>query len=100
MNRLSHEHTRRIAARSQALADVTRVRILDVLARAELSVGRNATALSSEPSTISKHLQVLFREGLVERRRSASTVIYSIADSNLVKWCHYLATPRLRSRSE
>jgi len=100
MKRLSDEQTRCIAGRAHALADVTRVRIIDVLARAELPVGRVAAALASEPSTISKHLQVLFREGLVQRRRSASTVIYSIADTRLLDWCRYLARPQIRSLSK
>jgi DNA-binding transcriptional ArsR family regulator len=100
MKRLSDEHTSRIAARARALSDVTRVRIIDLLARAELSVGRVAEALASQPSMISKHLQVLHREGLVDRRRDASTVIYSIADDGVVEWCHYLARPRLRAGAE
>ena len=95
----SREHTRRIAERSRALADETRVRIVQLLARAELPVGRIAAALASEPSSISKHLQVLFRERLVERRREASTVIYSIADADLIEWCRYLAGPQIGARS-
>jgi DNA-binding transcriptional ArsR family regulator len=91
MTRLSDAQTRLISARAHALADVTRIRILDVLSRAELSVGRIAAALSLEQSTISKHLQVLFRAGFVERRRAASTVIYSLVDDRLLEWCRYLA---------
>jgi ArsR family transcriptional regulator len=90
MTRLSDAQTRLIAARSHALADVTRIRILNVLSRAEHPVGRIASALSLEQSTISKHLQVLFRAGFVERRRAASTVIYSLADQRLLDWCRYL----------
>jgi hypothetical protein len=44
---------------------------------------------------ISKHLQVLFRAGLVVRRRSASAVIYTIAAEDLSQWCRYLAAARL-----
>lgn len=99
MRRLSDEHTRRIAGRAHALADITRIRIVERLARSDLSVGRIAAALAIEPSTVSKHLQVLFREGLVERKRSASTVIYSIADHGVIEWCGYLAGPHLRSRT-
>ena len=99
MKHFSEEHIRRIAARAHALADETRVRIIDLLARAELPVGRIATALASEPSTVSKHLQVLFREGLVERRRDASTVFYSLADDGVVEWCRYFAGRQIRSRS-
>jgi ArsR family transcriptional regulator len=100
MKRLSDDHMRRIAGRCHALADVTRLRIIDVLARTELPVGRIAVALDMEPSTTSKHLQVLYREGLVERRRSASAVIYSIADDGVLAWCRYLAGPHLPPRAQ
>ncbi len=91
MTRLSDAQTRLIAARAHALADGTRIRIIDVLSREDLSVGRIAAALALEQSTISKHLQVLFRAGFVERQRSASAVIYSLVDRRLLEWCRYLA---------
>jgi DNA-binding transcriptional ArsR family regulator len=95
----SDSHIARIAGRAHALSDPTRVRIVYALSRNELPVGRIAAALSSEPSTISKHLQVLFRAGLVGRRRSASTVIYSIADADVLECCRYLAGRRFGARS-
>ena len=100
MKRLSHEHVSRIASRARALGEPTRVRILDVLARGEQPAGHIASALSSQQSTVSKHLQVLFNAGLVQRRRSASAVIYSIASPKLLNWCRYLGTRTLaRDRS-
>jgi ArsR family transcriptional regulator len=98
MKTLSDEQMRMVAVRGSALADPTRVRIIDVLARAPLPVGRVAASLRSEPSTISKHLQVLFRAGLVERRRSGSAVIYSLADTQLIACCRYLGATRGSSR--
>lgn len=91
MRLLSDDHIHRIAGRAHALADPTRIRIVHVLGRNQLAVGEIAATLASEPSTISKHLQVLFREGLVVRRRSASAVIYSLADPHLLDWCRYLS---------
>ena len=99
MQRLSKAQVSRVAGRSRALGDSTRIRILDVLARAEQPVGRLAATLGCEPSTISKHLQVLFHAGLVERRRDASAVIYSIAAGDLVDWCRYLARPVVGRRT-
>jgi DNA-binding transcriptional ArsR family regulator len=87
-----------IAQRGRALADPTRVRILEVLGRAVQPVGQIASTLGCEPSMVSKHLQVLFQAGLVERRRAASTVLYSLRDAALPGWCRYLASPRLGSR--
>jgi DNA-binding transcriptional ArsR family regulator len=69
--------------------------MLEVLARGEQAVGQLAAALDMQQSTASKHLQVLFRAGLVMRRRAASTVIYSIATAELLDWCRYLGTRQL-----
>jgi len=95
MKTLSDEHVDRIANRARALGEPTRVRILDVLARGEQPVGHIAGALSSQPSTVSKHLQVLFQAGLVQRRRAASEVIYSIASRTLLEWIRYLSARKL-----
>jgi DNA-binding transcriptional ArsR family regulator len=97
MKPLSNEQIATIARRARALSDPTRVRILEVLARAPQPVGLIAVALASQPSTISRHLQVLFVAGLVERRRDASAVIYSIATEDLIVWCRTLAARRLNS---
>ena len=95
MRNLSDEHVSRVATRARALGDPTRVRILEVLARGEQPVGHIAEALSSQHSTISKHLQVLHQAGLVERRREASAVIYSIASTELVRVMRYLSGRKL-----
>jgi ArsR family transcriptional regulator len=99
MKRLTDEQVGLVTRRARALSDGTRVRIIDVLARAEQPVGQIAVALDSHPSTISKHLQVLFHAGLVERRRSASTVIYSMADAEVLDWCRYFGSASLAGRA-
>ena len=98
MKRLTDEQVGLVARRARALGDGTRVRIIDVLARAEQPVGQIAVALESQPSTVSKHLQVLFQAGLVHRRRSASTVIYSVADAEILDWCRYFGSASLAGR--
>lgn len=95
MRTLSEEQVSRIACRARALGEPTRVRILDVLARGEQAVGQIAAALDTQQSTISKHLQVLFNAGLVQRRRSASAVIYWLSSTELAEWCRYLSTRKL-----
>jgi DNA-binding transcriptional ArsR family regulator len=98
MNVFSDEDIDLIAARSRALGDTTRVRILAVLSRGEQAVGQIAEAAGTLQSTASKHLQVLFHAGLVQRRRDASTVIYSIASDRLLPWLRALATRPLPGR--
>src|ERR671914_204917 len=95
MRSFSEEQTDLVASRSRALGDPTRVRILELLARGEESVGGMGDALQAQQSTISKHLQVLFHAGLVQRRRAASTVIYSLSSPDLLAWCRYLGTHQL-----
>jgi DNA-binding transcriptional ArsR family regulator len=99
MRRLSDEQVTLVARRARAMADPTRVRIVDVLARSEQPVGQIAAALETQPSTVSKHLQVLFHAGLVKRRREAITVIYSIADADVLEWCRYLGAATLSPRA-
>lgn len=98
MKHFSDEQITQIAARSRALGDATRVRILSVLSKGEQAVGQIAEAAGTQQSTASKHLQVLFHAGLVQRRREASTVIYGIASPELLEWCRFLSTKSLMHR--
>jgi DNA-binding transcriptional ArsR family regulator len=94
MKRLSDEQVTLIARRARALGDPTRVRILAVLDESEQHVGQIALTLGLPPSGVSKHLQVLFHAGLVQRRREASAVIYSLAHEGLFEWCRYFGSSR------
>ena len=69
MKQPPEEHVNTIANRARALGDVTRVRILYVLARGEQPVGSIASAISA--------------------------VIYSIASDDLIEWCDYLGHRQL-----
>jgi DNA-binding transcriptional ArsR family regulator len=95
MKRLSEAQLRLIVERARAMSDGTRVKILEVLVRSEQTVGQIASALQSEPSLVSKHLQVLHHAELVGRRREANTVIYWIASPRMFDYVRYLATPDL-----
>jgi len=54
-----------------ALADPTRRAILSRLMRGEASVNELVTPFNLSQPTISKHLKVLTRAGLIERRKDA-----------------------------
>jgi len=95
MKPLSEEQVGLITRRAGALSDSTRVRILEVLDRAPQRVSDIAIELGTQHSTISRHLQVLFTAGLVNRRREASAVVYSIASPGLVAWCRWLGETSL-----
>ena len=94
MKALGSDQIDLVATRARALGDITRVRILLALGRGEKAVGQIADLTATQPSTASKHLQVLFHAGLVERRRSAATVYYWLASPRLLEWVRYLGTSR------
>lgn len=99
MKALSADQVRLISGRARALGDPTRLRILDSLARAEQPVGQIAAATATQQSTASKHLQVLFHAGLVNRRREASTVFYSLAGEGLLDCVRFLGRRQLSGSS-
>jgi len=59
----------------KVLADPTRLRILALLAREELSVGELARAVAMLQSRVSNHLKVLRECGMLEERREGSSVL-------------------------
>jgi DNA-binding transcriptional ArsR family regulator len=61
-----------------ALADPTRVRILDLLRRRERSVGELVEQFKLTQPAVSQHLRVLKEAGLVASRAEAQRRIYRI----------------------
>jgi DNA-binding transcriptional ArsR family regulator len=87
-----------VARRFRALADPTRLRLLNELGRAgELPVGTLSERAGAGLSNTSKHLRLLEREGLVARRRSGTTILYRVDDPTLAEICD-LSCSALRQR--
>lgn len=76
-----------ITARFKLLSEPMRIRILDQLRDGEQSVGSLADNLETSQQNVSKHLQALYGDGAVSRRKDGNTVYYSIADQNLLAIC-------------
>lgn len=70
----------KLAARFQALADPTRLRILALLRAMELSVGELAQLLGQSQPRVSRHVRILSDSGLVGRRKEGSWVYLQLAD--------------------
>ncbi len=64
----------------KALANRHRLIIMCQLTEGERSVGELAALLELRDSTVSQHLAVLRKDGLVKTRRAGQTVWYAIAD--------------------
>ena len=68
----------------RALAHPARIRVLEVLADGERSVGELQPLVGIEASHLSQQLGVLRRAGLVSTRKAGSSVFYAIRDPELV----------------
>ena len=71
---------RDLTALGQAIADPTRVRIIAALRSGELCVCELVDALEISQSTLSGHLQVLRRTGMVTIKKEGRWIYYSLAD--------------------
>ena len=69
-----------LAEMFQAVSDPTRLRILALLARMELSVGELAQLLGQSQPRVSRHVRILADAGIVDRRKEGSWVFLAIAD--------------------
>jgi DNA-binding transcriptional ArsR family regulator len=69
----------------KALGDVTRVKILYLLANAELCVCDIADALNMTQSAISHQLRVLRDLRLVKFRKDGKSVFYSLDDEHILQ---------------
>lgn len=63
---------------TKALADATRLRLLLALRRQELCVCQLTELLGLAPSTISRHLSILYQAGLVDARKEGRWMFYSL----------------------
>ncbi|QIA62536.1 metalloregulator ArsR/SmtB family transcription factor [Vibrio astriarenae] len=62
----------------KAMANERRLQILCLLLETELSVGQLSQQLDLSQSALSQHLAWLRRDGLVDTRKEAQTVYYSL----------------------
>lgn len=69
------------------LADPTRLRILSCLCAEEHPVKDVVEKVGLTQANISRHLNILFRAGVVDRRREGNTVFYRVVDPNFVDIC-------------
>ena len=78
-------HLDRSAAVAHALADPKRLCVLELLADGgERSVGDLSRNVGCQVPNMSQHLTVLRSAGIVTSRREGSTVLYRIADDDVL----------------
>jgi DNA-binding transcriptional ArsR family regulator len=77
-----------IAHRFAVLAEPMRIKVLDHLRdRDEASVQEIAAALGASHANVSRHLNVLHRAEVVERRKAGTRAMYRISDPAVFRLC-------------
>ena len=69
------------------LSEPMRLRVLHVLCDGEKSVNDVVERVDSTQSNVSRHLNNLYRAGVLARRREANQVFYRVEDQNFVDMC-------------
>lgn len=69
-----------VRGRLALLADPTRIQLLALLEEEETTVQALADRMPSTPQNISRHMCILYRAGIVARRREGASVYYSLVD--------------------
>jgi len=72
---------RNFMAITKSLSDPNRVRVLMFLRGGELCVCQLMEMLGLAPSTVSKHMSILYQAGLVETRKEGRWTYYRLSDS-------------------
>ena len=81
---------RLVAERFKALAEPSRLQILNALRRGELSVSEILSDTSLGQANVSKHLQTLLAAGYVERRKAGVSTYYRLADADVLRLCELM----------
>jgi len=83
----SDQMIERVSVMLKAMADGTRLKILQCLRDGEKSVNAIRQIVGGSQANVSKHLSVLKRAGLVGNRRDGMNSLYSIADERVFNIC-------------
>jgi DNA-binding transcriptional ArsR family regulator len=87
MRGLPIDALRDVAAYFQALAEPTRLQLLNILREGERSVGELAQRCGCTAANVSRHLAILAQHGLVAREARGTSVYYRIADRSVYALC-------------
>jgi len=85
--RMPDETMELVATQFRALAEVSRLRLLERLIEGPENVTELAEYAGLSHANASKHLNLLASAGLVVRRKQGSTVMYEVADSVPERLC-------------
>lgn len=74
------------------LSTPQRLRIISALCQGEKNVGQLIEVLGVSQPNMSQHLNLMYRAGLVGKRRQGTQVYHHIADESAVRVCRAVCT--------
>ncbi|MBC7707107.1 MAG: winged helix-turn-helix transcriptional regulator [Rhodoferax sp.] len=74
------------------LATPMRLRILSVLCNGECSVSQLLEKIDTTQPNLSQHLNVLYRSGVVAKRKEGAQVVYRVQSEKAVSLCRAVCT--------
>lgn len=81
------------------LSEPVRVRIVHAICQEERSVSDIVAITASTQTTVSRHLAIMYREGVLSRRREGGFVHYKVSDTALAEICRTVCV-HIASRDE
>lgn len=100
MESLPPQALEQVAAYFQALAEPTRLQILNLLRPGERNVGELAQLTGFTSANMSRHLAFLTQQGLLEREARGTSVYYRIADPSVYALCDLVCGSIARQRGQ
>lgn len=79
-----------VAERFKALGEPSRLEILHALRQGERTVSEILAATGLGQANVSKHLQLLFSAGFVDRRKDGVSTWYRLADKDVFRLCELM----------
>ena len=89
-----------IAERFRVLGEPMRIRLLDALREAPATVQELQQATGASQQSVSKHLGLLLRSGLVSRSKEGNFSLYEIADEGVFELCEQVCGGMRRQLDE
>ena len=74
------------------LASPVRLRILQAVCDGERSVSEIVTLVGQSQTNVSQHLALMYRGGVLTRRRSGTQQLYAVADPHVIEVCRAVCT--------
>ena len=77
----------KVARRFSVLSEPVRLQLIQELLRGERCVNRLVEKIGCSQANVSRHLNLLYSEGVLARRKEGVVVFYSIADPSVADLC-------------